>query len=637
MFAFDDSKTIFLRGRNDDLQQVENIIAEFDRPAPQARLSLWTIELNSDATRSGAEKLNQTLKIIEEELARTRAQLAGSITVLRDSVLRTVEKDANPGLYLHSRTDLPEKTLGQFRKVAFFDHGLQTSMRSAVNYLPDPAVVTTLGETLVAMALARPDARSEIATHFHNALLETIPELRNQDNGIDGTGLFSSTLRAMGFDGRDRQDYSPQNPQLAELGQAFRQALMRMYLDRLQAYLRDAEDLHHKLDPNVANNPHGSAKENQLKLRHDAIIARLANLLKDLHDRDILNRDERDSCTKYFGKWAWDPDNIDDKTHAYAQDAISCLRQYYPAQLANAREAAANEMLKQIIVAFEDDLDRHFIRPMLEQVRKRVNSKGVGVGVIQRTSLVATNRLLARVDPRASAQLGLGEEQDILGGIQQLAQLFTAAQTAGPLGLISGLQALPRNPPPELFAVNTGAEFRVTPIFDPSGQALRFKLDYVAANRIQQPIGSTTQELPHIERHTINTEVQLSNMELREITRFEANAALGIPTTKSGGIPLLNEIPFVKEVPLIGYFVRKAGRNAVMQESIIFGQTTTYPTISDLLDLEISSSDNDQGPADSHNKNLQKSSNRISEPAADPTAGNAASEPQVANSQGKPH
>ena len=183
----------------------------------------------------------------------------------------------------------------------------------------------------------------------------------------------------------------------------------------------------------------------------------------------------------------------------------------------------------------------------------------------------------------------MGEEQDILGGVQQLAQLFQTAQTTGPLGVLSGLQAQPRQAEPELYAVNTGAEFKVTPIFDPSGQALRFKLDYVAANRVQEPIGTANPQLSRIERHTINTEVQLSNMELREITRFEADAALGIPTRKSGGIPLLNEIPYVKEVPLIGYFVRKGGHNAVMQESIIFGQTTTYPTISDLMGLELPS------------------------------------------------
>jgi hypothetical protein len=208
--------------------------------------------------------------------------------------------------------------------------------------------------------------------------------------------------------------------------------------------------------------------------------------------------------------------------------------------------------------------------------------------------LLATNRLLARVDPRGSAQLGLGQDQDILGAVTQLAQLYTQGQTLGPLGLLPALQALPRKPGPELYAVNTGAEFKVTPIFDPSGQALRFQLDYIAANRVQEPTGTKDPQLSRIERHTINTEVQLSNMELREVTRFESDAALGIPTHKSGGFPLLNEIPGIKEVPLIGYFVRRAGHNAVMQESIIFGQTTTYPTISDLLGLEVGS-DSDGG------------------------------------------
>jgi hypothetical protein len=176
-----------------------------------------------------------------------------------------------------------------------------------------------------------------------------------------------------------------------------------------------------------------------------------------------------------------------------------------------------------------------------------------------------------------------------------LAQLYSQGQTLGPLGLLPALQALPRKPGPELYAVNTGAEFKVTPIFDPSGQALRFQLDYIAANRVQEATGTKDPQLSRIERHTINTEVQLSNMELREVTRFESDAALGIPTRKSGGIPLLNEIPGIREIPLIGYFVRRAGHNAVIQESIIFGQTTTYPTISDLLGLEVGSDSDDDG------------------------------------------
>lgn len=129
----------------------------------------------------------------------------------------------------------------------------------------------------------------------------------------------------------------------------------------------------------------------------------------------------------------------------------------------------------------------------------------------------------------------------------------------------------------------------MTPIFDPSGQALRFKFDYVSGTRIQEPSGTTNLQLPRIERHTVNTEVQISNMELREISRFESNSKLGIPTTYWGGVPILKDIPYVRPwVPLLGWFVRHSGHDAASQQSIIFGQTTIYPTIGDLLPLPTS-------------------------------------------------
>ncbi|MET2736294.1 hypothetical protein ABXT16_12685, partial [Staphylococcus epidermidis] len=77
-----------------------------------------------------------------------------------------------------------------------------------------------------------------------------------------------------------------------------------------------------------------------------------------------------------------------------------------------------------------------------------------------------------------------------------------------------------REGPPELYGITTGAVFQVTPIFDPSGQALRFQFDHVQNNHIREPNGTVNPQLPRIERHTINTEVQLSNMELREVSRF---------------------------------------------------------------------------------------------------------------------
>ena len=256
-----------------------------------------------------------------------------------------------------------------------------------------------------------------------------------------------------------------------------------------------------------------------------------------------------------------------------------------------ARVAAADEMLKEMMIAVEDDLDRLFVHPMTERLRNDlVEIPSLNVGVLQKTSLLATNRLVARVDPRASAQLGLGEETDILQSLLQLGEVFVAAKTGGPLGALNALNAEQREAPPEIYSLNTGSQFKVTPIFDPSGQAMRFKFDYVSGTQIQEPNGTTNPQLPRIERHTVNTEVQITNMEMREISRFESNSKLGIPTTYWGGVPIFKDIPYFRPwVPLLGWFVRHSGHDAASQQSIIFGQTTIYPTIGDLLPLLASS------------------------------------------------
>jgi hypothetical protein len=285
------------------------------------------------------------------------------------------------------------------------------------------------------------------------------------------------------------------------------------------------------------------------------------------------------------------------------QQSIEGVKQrilsYSGLSTASPRVAAADQMLKEIIIAVEDDLARDFVQPMITGLRTRLTRKrGVGVGVVQRESLLATNRGVARIDPRASAQLAVGDEEDILSGVQQLAQLYGAVQSGGALAALGALQQQPREPQPEIYALNTGNRFQVTPIFDPSGQALRFKFDFVATANVQEPNGTTNKQLSRIERHTVNTEVQLSNLETREISRFEVNARLGLPTTYWGGLPILKDIPHIRPwVPLVGWFVRKGGSNASAQQSVIFGQTTIYPTIGALIDLVSDPGSNPGEPA----------------------------------------
>jgi hypothetical protein len=267
---------------------------------------------------------------------------------------------------------------------------------------------------------------------------------------------------------------------------------------------------------------------------------------------------------------------------------IEGLRDFDFYERHHAQVAKLNETLKRFIHAVDEDMKGQYLNPMLNRLQDRLMAKHLGVGIFQHTTILASNRLVARVDPQATAQVALGEEQNVLQEALQLAQLVATAQTGGALGAINGLKGLsaqPKQPAPGIYGISTGNMFQVTPIFDPTGQAMRFRFDYVAANQIQEPNGTIDPQLPRIERHSINTEVQLSNYDVRLVSSFNANAKLGLPTRTWGGIPVLKDIPILKEIPIIGWFTKRGGQAAVAQQSLILTQASMYPTVQDVIHL----------------------------------------------------
>src|SRR5205085_10914322 len=100
--------------------------------------------------------------------------------------------------------------------------------------------------------------------------------------------------------------------------------------------------------------------------------------------------------------------------------------------------------------------------------------------------------------------------------------------------------------------------------------------------------------------HSINTEVQLSNYELRTVSTFVANSQLGMSTRYSGGLPIFESIPFINQIPLIGWFTRRGGRAASVQESIVLTHTSMYPTLQDVIQALVTPSGTPQAalPAD---------------------------------------
>ena len=598
MYAFSDSKTIFLRGKSADVDVVKDIIARFDSPAPQARLTLWTMEMSSDTSPNGTKNFNRALIVIEEELANNRALSAAALSFLRDCVNDEVNRVAQThSAALAGLTGLNNAERYRLARMYFFHPEVRVRLgfdepilfgpsedarrdisRFTQWTLPDPAGTTTLGEALLILSLGTYHSRTRVISNFRTGLATRLRGLQLKESGPsdrdnwrnDTNSFFSLTSRVLGLDFQMTPNLDPLTSSQLEIIHAMEKLAYQKAVDEVRRTKAELETL----DTRMTALPR--LQQIQLRARRQNLVSGIVPLINWVRTRFGL----RSSSQRLTVASANDLQEI--RKFADARGEINPLR------TANARVAAADQMLKEMIIAVEDDIERHFVQRMLNRLRDKITRDkiGVGVGVMQRTSMLATNRLLARVDPRASAQLAVGEEQNILQSVQQLAQIYLTTQTGGALGLLGALDKQPREAPPEIYGINTGNTFQVTPIFDPSGQALRFKFDFVGMTRIQEPNGSVSRQLPRIERHTVNTEVQLSNLEIREISRFESNSRIGRPTEYVGGLPIVKDIPKVRPyLPLLGWFIRKGGKAAVVQQSLIFGQTTMYPTISDIMDL----------------------------------------------------
>ncbi len=641
LYAFNDNKTIFMRGKRADLDEVRRIIAAFDQPAPQARLTLWTFQLSAEAgqkaNKESAEKLNRSMAIIDEELSDTRALQNTTLTLLRDLINEKVRSVATPPAPLPACPACTEADWLKLGRLNFYDPlvlkqlnfernmvaGKELEVKRLRGEIPDPAGTTTLGEALLVLSLAPPDTRKEIRKKFESQILDRLKALpisdkiKEQirlseltacpaDSVTDQKCFLPLTWHALGIWEPDPvAGLTSQQLEITRaLTTAYDQESLRQIITKMNDWLNDLPSLSSQIDATrhqlaiwhdkaAQGNPLPATLQDDSE-RADWAVPKLSAVdaaaytqqfsqLTDLLARQGTIEQESVGVINELRRRGFNV--VDILSKAAAEKVNSLVTPVLSA--ATPREAAADEMLKQMIIAIEDDLDRLFMQPMIVGLRKRLMADAkANVGILQRESMLATNRGKARVDARASAQLAVGEEEDILQGVQQLAQIYGKIQAGGALGALGALEALPREPAPEIYALTTGSNFDVTPIFDPSGQALRFKFDYVGTTNLQEPNGTTNPQLPKIERHTVNTEVQLSNLETREISRFESDSRLGIPTQYWGGIPILKDIPYVRPwVPLIGWFVRKAGSNAVAQQSVIFGQTTIYPSIQMMVSL----------------------------------------------------
>ena len=134
-------------------------------------------------------------------------------------------------------------------------------------------------------------------------------------------------------------------------------------------------------------------------------------------------------------------------------------------------------------------------------------------------------------------------------------------------------------PDPAIYKFETGTGFEISPVIQPDGQSVVFHLDYMYTTNVREPVRADEKHLGRIKRHFIDTDVQLGNYELREVSRYLV--ALKASRTSRG-------VPLLEDIPALGILFRPLpSASSVVQQNVILGQSTIFPTLFDLMGLRI--------------------------------------------------
>ncbi|MBI1344888.1 hypothetical protein GC163_01215 [bacterium] len=293
-----------------------------------------------------------------------------------------------------------------------------------------------------------------------------------------------------------------------------------------------------------------------------------------------------------------------------------------------AHTANVDNYVKRIATALEDDFNTQFYYPTFKYVRETSQYWDVQVGQVETTSILSNNRSFAKVSPQATMEFDL-PKRDILineafesalaayndyGALLAdpqflaLAKMYggqPASQTYGgglPAPMVRDvLPGLPSQtdadfisqsennvpqiganlealiPDPAVYKFETGTGYEIRPVIQPDGQAVVFHLNYMYSTNIREPVRADEKHLGRIKRHFIDTDVQLGNYELREVSRY--TVALKASRTARG-------VPLLEDVPVAGLLFRPLPQQeSSLQQNLILAQSVIYPTLFDLMGL----------------------------------------------------
>jgi hypothetical protein len=637
MYVYPGSSTIYLLGLPEDVRTVKEMIADFDTPMPQARVTFWEIEVNLQGNRarnalaSDAVMIEKPIEEAREKMSRVGMHFRAALS---DVVNHVQQQTVNDHKDLAKKLDGSRlaRCLYYEREAAYMlglNHDKVFEFPEYYYFtrwtLPDPAATTTLGESILVYLLGKRANRAEVIKNFR-ARIESDPTINPAQGALSkwfpnefieeisagiGSGEESGmspyqleVTRALMRTALDRAIEA--SPNLVALYNEFKVKFKdknRQFLISKQEVGDDGRPSHWKETLLVA---YGDPKTNlqvDLNLGDKGVFDSMTFLypallwLKEAFGLTIqvLESMSTDVAAKNpaLQAAATNPLNIQsaEQARAYSkvmaeisQATVGRLRRAYPRSESNARIAAADEMLKRIMIGLEEELQTQFVNPALDEMRRSLQRKSITVGRVDKQSIIATNRYASMMEGTASAELDVSGKEDVLQASLNLADVISSIKKGDLNKIGDTLRGTQSEEDNVFYAVVSGSRYKITPIFDPTGQALRFQFDHVKNTSVLDPDG-TQPVLPRVDSHAASMMVQVSNLEIRRLTTFEVNTKLGAPERKSGGIPLLNLIYPLSELPIIGWFSRTSGKEAVSQKSMVYAQNAMYPTIGDLTRL----------------------------------------------------
>ena len=284
-----------------------------------------------------------------------------------------------------------------------------------------------------------------------------------------------------------------------------------------------------------------------------------------------------------------------------------------------AHTANVDNYLKALSTALDDDFMTQFYQPAFRKIRTLGAGWDVQLGQIESTTVLTNNRAFGKVSPTASMEFDL-PRRDILikeafkgakAAVQDYGALLNdpvflslvklyggnpvGAQFGGGGGgllpsvknVLPGLPGSNRKefgtnlealiPDPAIYKIETGTGYEVRPVISPDGQAVVFGFDYMYTTDIREPVRADEKHLGRVKRHFVHTDVQLTNFEMREVSKYWVS----LKVARTGqGVALLQDIPGV------GALFRPApSAGSSLQQNLIYSQAAIFPTLFDFMGL----------------------------------------------------